>query len=76
MAFKIILNQASDLAFFGMPPGLFLRINQHAIDRDLEPPAVRGHQGDRFGLGLKLLQQFGRQTGSLVGVVSDRAILD
>jgi hypothetical protein len=76
MAFKIILYQANHFPFFGVPPGLFFRIDQCAVDIHLEAPAVRRNQGDRFSFGFKMLQQFGRQTGSLVSIVSDRAILD
>jgi hypothetical protein len=76
MAFEIPLYQADDLAFIGVAPGLFLRVHQRTVNRDFKPAAVCRNQGDGFGLGLEMLQQFGRQTGSLVGVVSDRAIFD
>jgi hypothetical protein len=57
-------------------PGLFFGVNQAAVHGHFKPPAIRGDQGDRFGFGLKLLQQFSRQTGGLIGVVSDCAVLN
>jgi hypothetical protein len=76
LAGKIFSQEAGYLAFVGVAPGLFFRVNQAAVHHHLEPSAVGRDQGDRFGLGLKLLQQFSRQTGGLFGVVSDRAVLN
>jgi len=72
----IIFHQSRHLAFFGVTPGLLFGINQGTVHVDFKPPAVRRYQADRFGFGLVFLQQFGRQTGGLVGVVSDRAVLN
>jgi hypothetical protein len=76
VSLKIIFHQARHLAFFGVAPGLLFGINQGAVHVHFKAPAVRGDQADRFGFGLVLLQQFGRQTGGPVGVVSDRAVLN
>lgn len=57
-----------------MAVGLQLGIDQFVIHRDLKAPPIRGHQGDRLDLRLKLLEQIGCQTDSPVGVVSNYAI--
>jgi hypothetical protein len=57
-----------------MPVRAQLRVQQPAIDADLETPSVRGDQGERLDLGLEFLEQFCRQTGGAVGVVSDRTV--
>jgi hypothetical protein len=51
-----------------------LGIEQLPIDRKLKTPAIGGYQGERFYIRLKFLEQFGCQTGSTIGVVSDCAV--
>ena len=50
-----------------------LQLGEHQlpVDGEFETPAIRWHQGDRFNIRLKLIDQLGYQTGSPVGVVSD-----
>ena len=48
--------------------------NQLAVDRELEAPTIRGNQSEGFNVGLELVDQFDYQTGSPVGVVSDRTV--
>jgi hypothetical protein len=54
--------------------GRQLGIQQLPIHRELKAPAIRWHQGDRFDIRLKLLEQLGCQTDSTIGVVSNRTI--
>lgn len=51
-----------------------LGVKQFPVNRKLEAPAIRWHQGNRFNLGLEFLEQFGCQTDSTIGVVSDRTV--
>ncbi len=57
-----------------MAMGLQLGIDQIAVEADLEPPAFMRDESQRFDLRFELFEQFGRQTGGAVGVVSDRTI--
>jgi hypothetical protein len=59
---------------FSVPPGLMLGIQQRAIHRHLERAARGRYQCDLLDTGLVGFQQFGCQTGSPVGVVSNRAV--
>jgi hypothetical protein len=47
-----------------------------AIGHDLEATAVGGDEGELFDFWFVGLQQFGRQTGGALGVVSDGAVGD
>ena len=51
-----------------------LGIQQLPVHRELEATAIRRHQGDRFDVQLKFLEQLGCQTDSTIGVVSDRTV--
>ena len=53
---------------------LVLGEDQLPIDRELKLSTIRGKQGDRFNIWLKLAQQLSYQTGSPVCVVSNRAV--
>jgi hypothetical protein len=57
-----------------MAVGFQLGIQQLPIHRKLKAPSIRWHQGDRFDIRLKFLEQFGCQTDSTIGVVSNRTI--
>jgi len=57
-----------------MPVGFQLGVQQFPINRKLKAPAIRWHQGDRFNLGFEFLKQFGCQTDSAIGIVSDCAV--
>lgn len=59
-----------------MAVGLQLGIKQPAVGAHLEATSFRGHQGERFDLGLKLFEQLDRQTGGAIGVVSDSTVDD
>ena len=67
-------HQLSHLARLGVAVGLQLGVEQSLVDRELEAPSIRRHQADRLDLGLEFLQQFGCQTDSTIGVVSDCTI--
>lgn len=71
---QIIPDQPGNLTFLSMAVSCQLGIKQFIIDRKLKAPPIRRHQGDRFHLRLKFLQQFGCQTDSTVGVASNRTI--
>lgn len=60
-----------DLVRLSMAVGFQLGIHQFPINRKLIAPTIGWHQGDRFDVRLKLLEQFGCQTDSTIGVVSD-----
>jgi len=53
-----------------------LQLGEHQlpVDGEFETPAIRWHQSDGFDIGFKLGEQLGCQTGSPVGVVSDRTV--
>ncbi len=72
--FQIISYQPDDLAGFGVAVQLELGKEQLVIHRELEAAAIRGHQGDRLNIGLELVNQLSYQTGSTIGVVSDRTV--
>jgi hypothetical protein len=57
-----------------MPVGLQLGIKQFTIHRKLKSSPVGWHQGERFDIWLKFLEQFGCQTDSTIGVVSNRTV--
>ena len=59
-----------------MAPGAALGVNQLAVHRNLEHPALRGFQGDPGDLVLELVQQLGHQTGGTIGIVSNCAVFD
>jgi hypothetical protein len=68
--------QRLHLARLGMPPGLMLGVNKPAIDRHLERPVRGWDEGNLLDPRLERLQQFGCQTGSLFGIVSNRAVFN
>jgi len=74
LSFQIFPDQSCDLTRLGVTVQFELGENQLLVDRKLEAPAIRWHQRDRFDIRLKLGEQFGYQTGSPVGVVSDRTV--
>ena len=51
-----------------------LGIQQFPIDCKLEAASIGGHQGDGFDIGFKVPEQFGCQTDSAIGVISDGTI--
>lgn len=53
---------------------LQLRIDQRAIHTDFEAPTVGRHQGERFNLMFKFLEQVCRQTDGAAGIVSNGTI--
>ena len=53
-----------------------LGVDQTAIDGHLEAAAIGGQQGEGFQAGFEILEELGCQTGSLIGIRSDRAVLD
>ena len=57
-----------------MAVGGQLRKEQFVIDDKLKAPTIRGDEGDGFDLGFEFLQQFGCQTDSARGVVSNRTV--
>lgn len=57
-----------------MPPELLFREKQGAIDFDFKPAALGWHQYYLFDLGFEFLEQFCRQTGGTIGIVSDCAV--
>jgi hypothetical protein len=59
-----------------MPPGLQFGVEQLAVDGHLKAAVVRRDQDEGFDLGFVRSQQFGCQTGSTVGVVSNRTVFD
>jgi len=59
-----------------MPPGLVLGVDEPVVDGHLEGSVGRRDEGDLLDARLKRLEQFGCQTGSLLGVVSNRAVFD
>ena len=59
-----------------MPPGLLLGIQQLTVHRHLKRAARGWDQRELLDAGLEGFQQFGCQTGSFTGVVSNRAVLD
>jgi hypothetical protein len=71
---QIFTDQAQYFAGLRVAVLCQLRKEQLLIDHHLKPPTVRRNQGDRLNLRLKMLQQFGRQTGSPFCVMSDRAV--
>jgi hypothetical protein len=68
--------QRLHLAGFGMPPGLMFGVDELAVDGHLKCPVRRRDEGNLFNARLESLEQFGCQTGSLFGIVSNRAVLD
>jgi hypothetical protein len=73
-SFQILLQQACDLTLVGMAVGEQLGEEQLVVDDELEAPAIRGDQGERFDLRFVILQQFGCQTDSPWGVVSNSTV--
>src|SRR4030042_611992 len=71
---KILPHQSRDLTRLRMAMRLQLGIQHLPIDRKFEAPSIRWNQGDRFDIRLELLEQFGCQTDSTIGVVSDCTI--
>ena len=57
-----------------MAVGLQFGIDQFAVDGHLEAPAIRRYQGECIDFWFKFFEQFGCQTGSPVGIVSNRAV--
>jgi hypothetical protein len=53
-----------------------LGIDQRIIEGHFEAALIGGDERDGFDLRLKIVQQFGRQTGSPVCVVSNRAVFN
>jgi hypothetical protein len=73
-----ILQAAADqfpyFAGLGMPATFQLGVNQVVVNFHFEAPTIRRHQAELLNFRLKLFQQLGCQTGSPVGIVSDRAV--
>jgi hypothetical protein len=67
--------QCFHFAGFSMPPALLLGIQQLAIHSHLERTARGWDQRELLDAGFVGFQQFGCQTGSFIGVVSNRAVL-
>jgi hypothetical protein len=59
-----------------MPAGGLLRVDQIAVDLDLEDPASRWDESERVRRVLELFQDLGRQTGGAIEVASDCAVFD
>ncbi len=59
-----------------MPAGSQFGVDQITIDFNLKAAAIRRDQADPVNLGFIRLQQFGCQTDSTRGVVSNRAVGD
>ena len=57
-----------------MAMGSQLGVQQLVVHGELETSAIRWHQGDRLDIRLKFFEQLGYQTGSTIGVVSDRTV--
>lgn len=57
-----------------MAAGLQLGVDQLAVHAHLEATSIRRHEGKRFDIRLKLLKQFGCQTGSPIQVMSNRTV--
>jgi hypothetical protein len=72
--FQIISNQTGYLAGIGVAMVSQLGIEQFSVDGELEAASIGGHQGERFDLWLKLLEQFGCQTDSTVSIVSNGTV--
>ena len=72
--FQIIPYQTGYLAGIGVAMGGQLGIEQFSVDGKLEAASIGRYQGERIEVGLKLLEQFGCQTDSTIGVVSDCTI--
>jgi hypothetical protein len=51
-------------------------IDKLIVDCDLIASAVGGQQGEGIQPGFKFLQEVDCQTGSLIGIRSNRAVLD
>jgi hypothetical protein len=49
---------------------LQLRVNQPPVHAHLEAATIGRDERQRFDIGLELFQQFSRQTGGAIGVVS------
>jgi hypothetical protein len=61
---------------FSVAPGLMFGVQQRAVHRHLKRTARGRYQCDLLDAGLVGFQQFSCQTGSFVGVVSNRAVFD
>jgi hypothetical protein len=57
-------------------PGGLLRIDQPAVDGDLEGTAARRDEDQIVDRMLELFEDLGRQTDGLIEVASNRAVLD
>jgi len=62
------------LAGVGVPPGCQFGVEFDLVCDDLELSTIGRYQGDRLDISLEMLQQIGCQTGSAVGVMSNRAV--
>lgn len=47
---------------------------QFSVDRKLKAASIRWNQGDRLDIRLEFIEQFGYQTGSTIGVMSDSTV--
>ena len=59
-----------------MAAGAQLGIQGFTIDDDFEAAPVGGDERKLFDLGFVRLEQFGRQTGGALSIVSDSAVGD
>lgn len=59
-----------------MPAGNKFGIQQVPVDHHFKFAAISGDETDLVNLGFEIFEQFGCQTGSIRGVVSDRAVGD
>jgi hypothetical protein len=73
---ELTSDQNLDLTRLDVPVRVQFRIDQVSVHGNLETPAIRRDQRQRFNLGLKFSQQFGRQTGGPVQVMSNGAIFN
>jgi hypothetical protein len=67
-------HERGDLARFRVAMGRQFGVEQAGVQAHLKATSVRGDQADAGNLELVLAQQFGRQTDSPIGVVSNRTI--
>jgi len=76
VSIEMCADKVGDFARLYVPVGLELRIQQLTVERKLEAPAIRRHQGERLDLRLEFLEQFGCQTDSPASVVSNGTIFE
>ena len=75
-SFQVLADELEHLLFVGEFPGLELRVDEVAVERQLEAAAAAGNQLQLGDFLLVFGQQLGRQTDGLGLVVSHRAVLE